>query len=574
MVLTGDGWHSGSLNRNQCGMLEANRIPHVLQLSIEEIDFQVKLHYEITGKRMLAHVLKSEKMGQAEFYGLLLQITTALVEGKKYMLEAFRFLLEETYLFIEGSLSAGTVYLTYVPVKDIQMDEQSPALSQVHGMEVHNEERSKSSKGLLDLVMRLIPSVVGLEGASIQQIIKFCSNSQTFTYSDFRSLLLQLLEGGGERSGQGQLVKSRNEDMDLGGGEMRSNANQMPSWKLAKPMEETVYEPWTKAIAAGPGISANASLAGTDGAAGEAGGSFEAWDLENGGESDRRLASSRRTYVLLGAVLVTALGWKFLYLDSPGQSGLYLAAAITFAAGFISIGLLSGKLPFGQRKTDEDMHSRERRGTEHLAAASAAPSLGELLAPVGAEIEEDKHMERSFLLDSLFGQRAEHQSGGFRVIEYLPESPDSLESPEATHSPVFKGQQPIRPEAAGTADNQRQVTVLLSREQIGFNETAGQMGILERREKGKETVQRIELKAGSFVIGRTAEVVQFIESSPGTSRAHIEILVNHRNWRIKDLGSRNGTVLNGENMVPYKDYPLSPGDEFRIAGVSYKLCSA
>ncbi|AET59691.1 fha domain containing protein [Paenibacillus terrae HPL-003] len=31
----------------------------------------------------------------------------------------------------------------------------------------------------------------------------------------------------------------------------------------------------------------------------------------------------------------------------------------------------------------------------------------------------------------------------------------------------------------------------------------------------------------------------------------------------------NGTVLNGEAMVPYKEYILNDGDTFKIAGVSY-----
>ncbi|MEC0180400.1 FHA domain-containing protein [Paenibacillus peoriae] len=37
----------------------------------------------------------------------------------------------------------------------------------------------------------------------------------------------------------------------------------------------------------------------------------------------------------------------------------------------------------------------------------------------------------------------------------------------------------------------------------------------------------------------------------------------------KDLSSTNGTVLNGEAMVPYKEYILNDGDTFKIAGVSY-----
>ncbi|WP_054956482.1 FHA domain-containing protein [Paenibacillus dakarensis] len=40
-------------------------------------------------------------------------------------------------------------------------------------------------------------------------------------------------------------------------------------------------------------------------------------------------------------------------------------------------------------------------------------------------------------------------------------------------------------------------------------------------------------------------------------------------YKIKDLGSKNGTILKGEPMVPYKEYPLQEGDVFQIAGSKY-----
>ncbi|GGA37388.1 DUF6382 domain-containing protein [Paenibacillus physcomitrellae] len=569
MVLTDEGWHSGSLNRNQCGMLENNRIPHLLKLSIEEIDFHVKLHYEITGKRMLSHVLKSEKMDQAEFYGLLLQITTVLSECKKYMLEASRFVLKESYMFIEGSLSSGAVYLTYVPVREMKLND-----NEVLREEGYKETGSNQAKLLLDLVMRLIPNVEGLDGAAIQQIIKFCGSPLTFTYSSFRALLLQLLEGGAETEGQLSNWQKGYEP------KVQADAEQPAEWKLDKQDETFVHEPWSPAMETGSMSSTaypsrGAFFPGAEfGALGTVDEMGTASETEEEDGAGRASSSSKRTYVLLAAVLVSALSWKFLYLDTPGRSGLYLSFIITLAAGGISIGLIyktsfigrvigklagkqgtgkekgkcKGKMPFKETNTDL---GREPAGMGELAAPNVVPFSGLAPALPGISLGDDKPKDWAGTLDSLFGKRQE-QSGS-KVIEYLPDAAERL--------------------VEEAAANQRQATVLLSREQMMEDEAAGRMGVLERREKGKESLQRIELKAGSFVIGRTPEVARFIETSPGTSRAHIEILVNERNWRIKDLGSRNGTLLNGENMVPYKDYPLSPGDEFRIAGVSYKLCN-
>ncbi|MFB6472979.1 MULTISPECIES: FHA domain-containing protein [Paenibacillus] len=45
----------------------------------------------------------------------------------------------------------------------------------------------------------------------------------------------------------------------------------------------------------------------------------------------------------------------------------------------------------------------------------------------------------------------------------------------------------------------------------------------------------------------------------GTSRAHVELSREGGEYVLKDLGSRNGTILKGESMVPYKEYPFEGG---------------
>ncbi|MGC8724418.1 MAG: adenylate/guanylate cyclase domain-containing protein [Acidobacteriota bacterium] len=45
------------------------------------------------------------------------------------------------------------------------------------------------------------------------------------------------------------------------------------------------------------------------------------------------------------------------------------------------------------------------------------------------------------------------------------------------------------------------------------------------------------------------------------SRRHAEILKTAEGWRIADLGSRNGTAVNGE---PVQESPLNPGDEITL----------
>jgi len=87
---------------------------------------------------------------------------------------------------------------------------------------------------------------------------------------------------------------------------------------------------------------------------------------------------------------------------------------------------------------------------------------------------------------------------------------------------------------------------------------------LQRRWKDEES--KLELHEGSFRIGRMGEQVSYAEVASGISRLHLEIENIEGNFNAKDLGSRNGSLLNGQMMIPYKSYKLSIGDIIHLAG--------
>ncbi|OZB96896.1 hypothetical protein CJP46_09135 [Paenibacillus sp. XY044] len=122
---------------------------------------------------------------------------------------------------------------------------------------------------------------------------------------------------------------------------------------------------------------------------------------------------------------------------------------------------------------------------------------------------------------------------------------------------------------------QNNATVLLSVPMdgtaAGKNNRSGAPGyyLIREGEQGNPS-ERIELMLPHFVIGRSEEVAQYVEASTGTSRAHVELTRSKEGgYLIKDLGSRNGTKLHGEPMVPYKEYPLKDGDTFTIVSGVY-----
>jgi len=72
-----------------------------------------------------------------------------------------------------------------------------------------------------------------------------------------------------------------------------------------------------------------------------------------------------------------------------------------------------------------------------------------------------------------------------------------------------------------------------------------------------------------FTLGRVAEgqpILPDVDLSPyeayaqGVSRLHTSLKVNNQRVFITDLGSSNGTRVNGQKIMPNVDYPLSHGD--------------
>jgi len=85
-------------------------------------------------------------------------------------------------------------------------------------------------------------------------------------------------------------------------------------------------------------------------------------------------------------------------------------------------------------------------------------------------------------------------------------------------------------------------------------------------ERSGETAGRIHpLPAGVFRIGRAAGNDLTIATNAHLSRIHAQIAWDGRGYRLSDLGSKNGTFLNGERITaPVR---LHHGDVIEVAGV-------
>ncbi|MFU1798327.1 DUF6382 domain-containing protein [Paenibacillus azoreducens] len=682
MVLSdGAGIRSEELSKVEVSMISASKIPHLLPLYIKEVDLQVTLRYAITDKRMLSHMLKSEKINMTEYYGLLLQVAEALEESGKYMLETAKYSLDEDYMFVDGSLQAGTLYLTYIP------------LERTEGVAVN--ERLK------ELVTRFMASVTELSGGGVQQLLQYTS-SEAFTLGGFRKLLLRLLSGednvlgesvwsgkpaqaaASERSGRaahasfpGQYGEAAHASSlhggaayasfpDRKGGTVHAQFSDPSRLQLhvptanrdgravgaaragsyadgrygepAQPCPEWFGTSKGRSEPTGSGLQADhasdrATFHGQSAAVSDdtpiskqnrgRDGEQSAFDFfrsrdgflgrseesKSDEEAEAQSASSRKIYVALGCLLAAALVWRMAYMPAPSSGKMMLCLLLTIILAVVAGMAWKGKL------------FASKRGDISSASFDELPDFGS----IELSSEGKRNQKRSrFEVEQLTG----FFRGGWKKGK-RPEDEENDPEPEwkwkfPPAESERKGMSSSVSSVAAVPEPENALAAVLNQrmwEHLGISDTAGeemdgrdyygQLGMktemlkpgkggatvllsdtnsdgprsvptfsspvcyLLREGEGGERAERIELRQQHFVIGRSEEVSQYVETSIGASRAHVELSRSEDGkYVIKDLGSKNGTRLGGEAMVPYKEYPIHDGDTFVIVNGRYTFRSA
>ncbi|MGN7358582.1 DUF6382 domain-containing protein [Paenibacillus sp. SAF-054] len=640
MVLSrAEGIRSEELSTVELSMISAAKVPHFLPMHAKEVDLQVTLRYDITEKKMLSHMLKSERINMTEYYGLLLQVAETLEQSILYMLQPAKYALNEDYIFVDGSLQEGTLYLTYIPL------EQTEGLTTL-------------GVGLKELVTKCMASVTELSGGGVQQLLQYTTSEQ-FTLNGFKRLLHRLLStesdyhtslspsdsasvhprpehtsanalrGAGNtrwnqpphslqaESGPG-LHGAEAERVSSGAHEQLLNRGRRPdaaeehffpvdrkSRSQVNQEDDIVVPDFLKRWDAGvPGPEGETDAA----------------------DREPKSASSRRTYIALGCLLVAALVWRMLYMSSPSSGKLILCVLLTLILAVIAFLSWTGRILESSSQAaaetsfdalpdfgSSDLSSGAKRSKGRLRfevepltgffrgtpkkgpqshseidASDKEPDWKWKLPPApvqaGAErsetgIGEGLNRVRSVMDGGLRGSQhgnADHEmtisSRNERLWNYAGVGAEAKESDPGERKEGF-GQKTEWLDAGKAG-----ATVLLSRSDTGNGMASSPAApfyyLLREGEEGLGA-ERIDLRQQHFVIGRSEEVSQYVESSVGASRAHVELSRSEDGgYLIKDLGSKNGTRLKGEAMVPYKEYPLQDGDQFTIVKGAYTFRSA
>lgn len=114
-----------------------------------------------------------------------------------------------------------------------------------------------------------------------------------------------------------------------------------------------------------------------------------------------------------------------------------------------------------------------------------------------------------------------------------------------------------------------ETTLLLCISEGGRSST----GRLEFKKIDDRTSTRIELlNKEAIILGRASDVDIFIEDRM-ISRKHLQVCFTSNKWLIKDLGSSNGTFLNGERLVPGHSVFVPPKSVVNIGRTEFSICS-
>ncbi|PSC69325.1 FHA domain-containing [Micractinium conductrix] len=84
-------------------------------------------------------------------------------------------------------------------------------------------------------------------------------------------------------------------------------------------------------------------------------------------------------------------------------------------------------------------------------------------------------------------------------------------------------------------------------------------------EAGPQAGKQLEKRGASLRVGRTAKSPLYIKD-PSISEAHAELAWRDGGWHVRDLGSTNGTAVNGKSVEgePSPWQPLKHGDQLRF----------
>lgn len=365
---------------------------------------------------------------------------------------------------------------------------------------------------LMSLIVRSTSYVQQINGEGLKRILQHV-NGKKWPLAELRETLLDLISGSGTLTTVYQVPYIQKEARPE-----TKHQQLRPTHQELQSEQQAHQEPPLFPTKAEWQSSTNSNVKSSD-------------DIPYAEEQEQDVQSVKRKWIISAvSIIAIACNWKFIYMEELTRQSLFISLGVTFL-------LLAGFMLIWRKNGSSSVDSQFDK--EPIVPNSLPFRKLEYWNEMNNKSEFPTHKESSLLL--------------------------GLEEPEMDKR-IFK---PIEQKNVLPAE----ATVFLSHQQ-SQERTSQSSTWLNRSWEGEE--MRIELTAASFKIGRAGEQVSYADSANGVSRTHLEIELIDGEHRAKDYGSRNGSLLNGQAMIPYKAYPLAKGDIIHLAGMngpSYELKS-
>lgn len=562
----------------QLKMIQSNRIPHFLPLTVENMDMTTKLHYDIHAKQQLLTFIRNTNITINDFYQLFLNIIKTLENSGPYMLNQENFTLDPHFIYVGEH--ASDVYLTYFPIKELKREKNI------------NEE-------IKNLFMTVSREIKGLQENDFQIISNYMRNV-SFNITGFKELLLDLMSRQSNMNQVNQMSQ-----VHLGG---NLNVNQ-PTVATNNQKEMQINQPIPKPQKKSKKVNKSKGKL-------------------------PPLSSRAKVYLFAGALLAIAIIWK-LYTMNPTEEMLMISAGASLFVLICVFILLkvwrpgvkrietepkelnqqNSEAPQAKQQPVQGTPKESRKQLEWNTMAqvnkqhqhvTAQPIQHEPLPPqqhhdfqqhdhqVVQDTIPSQHQERQQPVHPI-GQESIHENQLQHVSESLSQNPSKTINQHATPIQTQReivqplpsqetnvaqkeevkqatSQAQMSPAIAATSmdtallDDESDDTVLLDESFYGEEEIRP----ILIRETEDGTVSEIIVDSDQFMIGRNSDLANYLEDTIGVSRKHAEIVkIDEDTYGLKDLDSKNGTRVNGKALVPLKVYELNDGDKFRIGKVDY-----
>ncbi|WP_090672799.1 DUF6382 domain-containing protein [Paenibacillus tianmuensis] len=529
MVLSSPtGMKQQDLSSFQVNMLSANRIPRLLEVQVEARNGDVCLYYAITGKRMLSHWLRMEKLSLAQYYALLLHIVEVLDDSKVYMLQPDRYVLKEEYIYCGAGFQ--DLYLTYIPKE-------------------HLDGKGSVSSDLHHLASRLIHRVTELHGSGFQELMRYLQE-EAFNLPELKQLLLKQIGLLQHVSPAGQELAGMTASPQhtfRASVHPESALFHRPDQPFSDPPravrnEHSGYEPIGGQVPVSSQLQHSTEP-----------GMFKAEAVLTARPESRR----KRLFVILLTVLAWCFIWK-IYLDDPSDTMLWMCIGLTliFTAGalllFLRIAKTSSEAPkqgasglsFESNNEKLPSSDREDQASFMSRVGLASPSPISFATP-GDPVAPDAGR---------------------------PREPDPVSSQATGYNQLPNGESQPYVTQLQSSDLAMRTTLLAPQDATIFLGKSPRpsdrlCACLEVYRNGVR--EQIQLHKNSFVIGRAGAGADWVHEEAGVSRLHAEFVKDDEGYAVKDLGSRNGTSVNAESLVPYRVHRLKEGDIVKIVSTEF-----